>query len=206
MKKIFASLLAFSLALLPFSVPLALANPVYFVPTVQTSGTSFASSTISYLTPGTGTTTLYYNSYNQGINYKTEDASLLVQYAASSSNAVMNINVEYSHGNYAGADCIAVPSACDWYKDDINSFNATTSATTNNLLPVNTFTWQFASSTLGGAAVTNANGATSTKIIRISTPTIYTRVIFTMANPSASSGNASIWAQIIPSRQKAETR
>ncbi len=167
------------------------ANPTSFLATVQT-GTATTSAV--YIVPGTATSTLgVFDSYSQGIPRATDVAYLNTQFAGSSTASILAINVEYSQGA-PGLDCVASPLSCDWYKDNLNSL--ATSSAINPLNTTTSYSWTFASSTVGGIALTNANSATSTKVISIQTPLRYLRVIY-----SVTGGNAAVWGQIVPRRQ-----
>ncbi len=160
------------------------ASPSYFPPPVKTST---ATTSPVYMTPGTATSTLTFDSYYQSTlsqNTKTDSAVLLTQFAGISLTSVLAINVEYSE------------DGVDYYKDDLNSFSATTSPTTSYLNANNTFTWTFASSTPGGAGVTAATGATSTKAINIPTPTRFMRVIY-----SITGANGAVWGELVPTKE-----
>lgn len=170
------------------------ANPSAFLPTTQTAA---ATTSVSYLAPGTATTTLVApDAYANGQNKAIDSQVLLVQFAASSTASVLNINFEYSQGN-AGINCTLVGANCDWYQNDLNgTFQATTSPSTVSVVNVNALTWTFASSTVGGTGLTTTNGATSTKIFNVQSPTRYVRAVFTMTGSSGA-----IWAQFVPQRE-----
>ncbi len=166
--------------------PSVYANPSIFSPTVQTSS---ATTTVNFMSAGNATTTLTLDTYYPntiGSYTKSTDAILLMQFAGSSTSATLNGTVEYSQ------DCI------DYYSD--NYVTASTSPT-NSLQINNTFSWLFASTTIGGGKVSAALSATSTKAIRIYTPTRCVRVVLTQPVGSAS---GAIWAQLVPNREKPE--
>lgn len=158
----------------------AYAMPSYIAPTAQTAT---ATSSVAFLVSGTATSTLTYDTYTGGNNYIADKAVLAIQFAGSSTSAVLGVNLEYSQ------------DGIDWYKDNLSSLSTTTRGM--YLQPANSYTWTFASSTVGGIAATVANGATSTKALLIETPLRYVRAIF-----SISGANGAIWGQIIPIKQK----
>ena len=162
------------------------ANAHFFGPTVQTSS---ATTSPTYMTPGNATTTMVLdvNSFigNSATKYRADKALLAVQYAGSSTSAVLKIGFEHS------ADC------GDYYQSFVQDFGTQSTTTAAQfLLNPNTVTMQFASSTLAGAAKTATNQSTTTAMITLPTPTRCTRVVFTLTGASAA-----IWAQIIPIRE-----
>jgi len=177
MKKIILTLALVSVFAL---TGVASAASLYFSPGVYSST---ATTTPTFIGAGLGTSTLVYDTYNQGNNYATDKATLLMQLAASSTATVLNINLEYSQ------------DGIDWYKDNIN-YGATTTASVSLNTTAN-YSWTFASSTVGGIAVTAANGATSTKALIIPTPLRFVRTVFTMTGSAGA-----LWSSIIPIKQK----
>lgn len=187
-------------ALLFVSVHIAKANPSQFVGTTQTAS---ATSTGAFQTPGTATSTLVYDTFNQatGNNYTANTVELLWQLSASSTNTTSNLNLEYSNGygsNGAVLDCVASPTSCDWYEDTgTNQSGFATSSTQQRLDTVAQYQWKFASSTIAGlpAGVTNAR---ATRALHIMAPTRYVRAVFTCALGGT---NCTQWAQFTPSKE-----
>lgn len=109
-----------------------------------------ATTTVTYLTPGTATSTQTYDSYGGGVGdpNASTNAVMLLQFAASSTSSVLNINVQYSM------------NGIDWYSDNLG---AATSSTGINVQ--NSYTW------------TAAGTATSSKAITIPTPVRYSRAV-----------------------------
>lgn len=161
----------------------AYANPLFFPLTAQTNT---ATTSPAYMTPGTATSTLTYDSYAVGQPKANDFATLLVQFAGSSTAAVLGLNFEYSQ------------DGIDWYKDNIVGEQGAVSTTSPTIIPsiTNSISWTFASSTPGGVAVTNANSATSTKAFKIPVPVRFVRVIH-----SITGANGAVWSQIVPARQ-----
>lgn len=178
-----------------FAVPVH-ANPIRLAPP---SSTATATTSPTFMTPGTATTTVYLDSFAGNTSSQQYDAvSLLTQLFASSTATTLNMTVEYSDG-VTGVDCTATPTACDWYQDaTITITNASTSQPypiTSNLL--NTYSWAFASTTQGGAAgVGTSNRAL--KAIKIPVTTRYVRVFYTLP---AGSTNGAVWGKLVPFKQ-----
>src|SRR5215207_7495848 len=103
------------------TVGTALANPSSFATGTSTAA---ATTTLKYMTPGTGTsTTPVYDAYAQtfsgGMTSMADRAGLLVQFTSSSSVTVLNANVEYSQ------------DGIDWYRNyvvDPNQIGTSTTA------------------------------------------------------------------------------
>lgn len=192
------------------SVGFVYANPSYFIASTSTSS---ATTSPAWMAPtvstNNGTSTLAFDSYAAAPGgvisnlTKVSQASLLVQFAASSTVGVLNIAFEYSNG-VSGVDCVATPLSCDWYKDSLldNNSRSTTTAPAS-ITQSNTLSWQFASSSTGGAAV-GAGLGTSTRAILVATPTRYVRAIFWMSPLAANSPNGNVWAQFTPVKERAE--
>lgn len=171
------------------------ANPIRQAPP---STTSSATSSPTFMTPGTATTTVYLDSFAGGSTQQYDAVSLLTQFTGSSTAATLNMTVEYSDG-VAGVDCTATPTACDWYQDaTIEMTNASTSQPypiASNAL--NTYSWTFASTTQGGAAgVATSNRAL--KAINIPVTTRYVRVFYTLAIGGT---NGAVWGKLVPFKQ-----
>jgi len=165
------------------------ANPSAYA--VATS-TSAATTSPSYMGAGTGTTTTpTYDAYAQtvsgGATYRADFAGMLIRFAASSTATTLKATAEYSH------------DGIDWYRSFVIDPNqpATTTAPVFNLANPFSFSWTFASSTIQGAGLTNANSATSTAAVLVPTPFRFTRVVFSMTG-----GNGAVWAQFIPIKEQ----
>ena len=85
------------------------ANPSYFTRYQMASATS----TLTYMTAGTATTTLTFDT-GVGAAGGADSAILNVQFTASSTSSVLNINYEYSQDNI------------DWYYSDLSDQATTT--------------------------------------------------------------------------------
>lgn len=180
-----------SLALISVAVlllaPRAKANPSTLQRAQTTTCGAFTgSSTPTYMTAGTATTTYTYDSFCGGAT-SADSAALLVQFAGASPAAVLNADVQYSQD---GIDWYAIGYAGG---SDVNSATSSPSIGT-----VQQLTFPFASSTISRGVVTNANSATSTRIIRLPTPTRFTRVLFTLP---VGSTNGAVWAEFVGKKQ-----
>lgn len=174
----------------------AYANPSFLG---SKASSSTASSTVTYMTPGTATTTVIYDSYGQGgtnqtsayNSSKTDEAFLAIQLTASSTSTTLNVDLEFANGS----NCYAAPNTCDWYRNNLEALSTTTSPA---LLNQNqTMTWTFASSTQGQIGdPTKINRVN--KMVTIPTPTRYTRAIFTLP---AGSANGAVYAEIQPVKE-----
>lgn len=152
-----------------------------------------ATSTLAYLGAGTATSTLYADL--QSDNAPADTANLLIAFTASSTASQLKWRYEYSQG-VSGVDCTATPTLCDWYSESVN--NAASSATTTvEVRDFKEYSWQFASSSPGGAP-TQAATSTGYKSIVVPTPTRYVRVVFYML-PGATNG--AVWSDLVYKRE-----
>lgn len=167
----------------------AYANPSFFGNGVSTN--SAASTTPAYLTAGVSTsTTPTFNAYTQtasgGATSKSDNALLVIQLTASSSNTVLNLAVEYS------------VDGIDWYRNFvIDPLQTSTSSITVALNTPYSIQQKFASSTVGGIGLTNANSTVGKSAIMVPTPAQYTRVV-----ASLTGGNGAVWMNLVPIKQR----
>lgn len=161
------------------------ANPSFFL--AQSTSSSTATTTVTYMTPGTATTTLFLD-LGAGGAQGADSIVLLECLQASSTNTTLNTAAEYSQDNVT------------WAQNDLAS-------TTGGVAQINvtlsqSFTWTFASTTIGGGLATStgpglaANSAC--KIVSVPVPTRYIRAILTLP---AGSTNGAVWADWIAKRQ-----
>lgn len=201
-KMILATMALFAtVAVFIFSVGFVYANPSQFVTTTQTTT---ATTSVIYMTAGTGTTTLVADTYqaSTGNNYVNNTTELLLQFTASSTLSQLNVNLEYSNGyglNGAGADCVASPSSCDWYQDTFTNVQnfATTTLPLFGTQQIPQYNLAFASSTVGQQTPTSTNNRT-TRALSINAPVRYVRAVFTCNVGGAACG---VWAQFAPSKE-----
>ena len=158
--------------------PTVKANPSFFI----RQQTNSATSTLAYLSAGTGTTTLTFDLGASGAQ-GADSAILNTQFTASSTSSVLKVYLEYSQ------------DGVDWYQNNLGT-QATTSAQQDIGTSEQYFLWKFASSTPGYGAITNTN--ITNKVITIPTPERYVRATYTM--PAGSSAGA-IWASFVAKRQ-----
>lgn len=160
-------------------------------PTYLVSSSAIATTTLPVYdsTESTGT-----NQVNTGQNWAQDTQSLEIQFTASSTSSVLGWYYEYADG-LDGVNCAAVSTNCDWYSDSLVAKSASTTPGTSLTLN-NSYTWTFASTTVGG---TGATGNRSMKIVTVPTPTRYTRVVFYCT--SAATANCAVWARFLPKKQ-----
>lgn len=161
------------------------ANPSYFSQPVSTATATTSNAYIAV--PGASTSTLTYDTYfvnSLGGYTKTDSASLLIQFGASSTLATLGWQYEYSQdGN-------------DWYGDSFNFSTTTIGNGIRNAAVFSTSVWPFASSTQGSSQIYSIN-----KIVSVSTPTRYVRVKF---YPLIGSAPVSVWASFVPVKERSE--
>lgn len=164
----------------------AKANPSFF----NRFQTATATTTMAVLVPGISTTTLVAdlgNSAAQGA----DSGVLALQFLGSSTASTLRVAFEYAQGT----DCVTFPTQCDWYADRTLPIASSTGV---SLTPSQLYTLDFASSTVGGIAMTPANGGRLTRIFPFATPTRYVRAVISMP---VNSLNGMIWAEFIVKRQ-----
>jgi len=178
---------------------------VFGNPSVFTSiaKTATATTTLSYMTAGLATTTVYYDSMqvegsnqtNNGNTWVTDSAVLKIQFTASSSLAIVNTFFEFADG----INCGNIPTGCDWYRDNLYALPFATSTPTIQLAITPSYTWSFASSSQGGAGVGASNNRVL-KVINVPTPTRWVRAILSVP---VGASPASVYAEILPKKQVA---
>lgn len=163
------------------------ANPFY-------SGTkarsAIATSSATYLPAGAATSTIIYDSYEAGGTNQAnggnltipDSVAILLRGTASSTATIVNAACEYSE------------DTIDWYQSEVGS-TPTTTGPFNIGLPY-TFTFTYASSTVGGAGLTSNNSAIQ-KVFNCPVPLRYVRVVVTTQG-----NNATIWTAIVPKKQR----
>lgn len=169
------------------------ANPSAFFISAKTS---VSTTTPTFQTPGTGSSTIVYDSYgvngtNQTNNggsagYAANAVTVLDQFSASSTASQQNLNFEFSD------------DGIDWYQatvSDMYNGYATTSLPLSPMVPQ--MQWKFASSTPGQIGVA-VNNNFDTRAIRINVPTRYVRVVATCALGGT---NCATWLQILPEKE-----
>lgn len=173
-----------------------------FISTTKTAAGNVATTSPVFMTPGTATTTVYWDSSLGGASAQgSESAVLLVQAIGSSTSATILLNQEFSQGVPGNSDinCVSTPTQCDWYQANGSTLNGNATTTGTVIYDISTvpqFSWKVSTSSpfgLGGAS-TNID----TRAITIQTPTRYTRVIATL---KLAGTNASVWMDIVAKKQ-----
>lgn len=165
------------------------ANPSYFAGVPTAAQTAAATTSPAFMTSGTGTSTISYDSYiptTKIPTYKADSVGLAIQYTGSSTLSVLGMSVELSQ------------DGIDWYSDSVldqNNYSTTTSQSVS-LQQTNTMSMTFASSTLAGGAVTPANSKIMTRFIVLQSPARFIRVVF-----SETGSNGSVWVTFIPIKE-----
>ena len=166
------------------------ANPFY---TGTKARSAAATSTLTYMTAGTGTSTSpVYDSYevngtnqtNGGNLTLPNSVALLVQGKASSTATAFNIQCEFADDLTNGGD---------WYQNEMI-------ASTSNPLAIAqpaAFLLNYASTTVGGGTVGNNN--TFSILMECPAPLRYVRAVITLP-PGARNGG--IWASCVPKKQR----
>lgn len=167
------------------------ANPSFFVRQNNGVGTT-ATTSVTYMSPGVATTTKYLDAGVAGVGTAVDSAVLLEQMTGSSTAALLNTTFEYAV--YSGTDCVANPTACDWFALELSDQATTTPE--QNITTNQTYKLNFASSTQGGAL--GAGDGRVLKAISVRTPTRYVRAILTLPIGST---NAAVWAEFVGKRQ-----
>lgn len=182
------------LAALTLWVAIAYANPLYVG---KPARTAVATTTLTYLTPGTATSTPVYDSYevngtnetNSGNNTVPDMVAVLLQGNASSTATTLNVQCEF------GDDSGSTSSAIDWYQNEIYP------ATTTGAMAIGTplsFAYTYASSTAQtGGAIVPGNMNAFHKLVECPVPTRYVRAVITDTG-----ANAALWATILPMKQR----
>lgn len=175
----------------------AKANPSLFL----LGQLSSSSSTVTYLTPGTASTTigslsssgtsLGYFDLGAGGAQGADSAILALQFTGSSTpnnsaiaTTTFNVSIEYSQDR------------SDWYGDSYDGF--ATSTVTQNRSANTVYKFTLGTQLLSGNVVAST---TPTKfLINIPTPTRYVRAIVTIPTGTGST-NGAVWGQFIAKRQ-----
>lgn len=164
----------------------AAANPLGFS---QGAKSATATTSVSYMTPGTGTTTVLYDSYevngtnqtNNGNTWVPNSITVLTQIIGSTTASLVNAQVEYSMDKQ------------DWFK------LAPIGATSTEIVYINDEAVSFQLGALGDRDAGLGGVASSTRrAFTLDVPTRYVRLVFTVPIGNV---NSSVWAQIIPKKE-----
>lgn len=173
-----------------FAITPVHANPEGFLRKQLTAATSSP----TYMTAGTATTTLAFDTSAGNSFAPSKTAALLVQLTASSTSTTLRWRYEYSQDPLCGT----TGSNADWYAQDSAAFDAT--ATTSPL----TYTqgafeasWTYASTT-PGAAAGSASANHGNKLVLVQVPTRCVRVMFYLPTGST---NGAVWAEWVAKKE-----
>lgn len=177
-----------------FDSKTAFANPFYVGTKAKTA---LATTSVAYLTTAIATSTYIYDSYEQNGTNQTnggnitlpDSVAVLLQGSASSTLTTVSVSCEFG-------DDTAPNGVIDWYQNDVLGAT-TTNPGVQNISGINSFTFTFASSTMGGAASNATNQTRYQKAVLCPVPTRYVRAVI-----SVTGGNASVWSVIVPKKQR----
>ncbi len=189
------TVLAAAIVLAAFSyVGFAYANPFFRASSAQTSTASVstlgATSTKTYMTPGTATSTPVYDSFevngtnqrNTGDSTVPNSVAIVLDGVASSTSTTVNVTCEFSD-NWNGTNG-------DWYQNEIITATSSPQQTINT--PAS-YTFVGVSSSVGGALVGSLRFQ---KLVQCPVPLRYARAVI-----SVTGANASMWSAIVPLKQ-----
>ncbi len=176
-------------AVIVFQPSLVKANPFEFL--LENNGTQSptATTSVTYMTPGTATTTYTYDTYagSSADPYATNNLALELQLTGSSTpvatsnyaTTTYSIAIEYSNDNL------------DWYSDNYTPF-ATTTVNVNPTTPITrTITLGYSQLTDGSLLATT----TPTKrLINVQAPTRYVRAVISIPI-GTNATNGAVWGQ-----------
>jgi hypothetical protein len=165
-----------------FGVAKINANPSYFA---LSSSTSTATTTPAYMTPGTATSTLSFDS-QVGIAQSVDSAILAIQFTGSSTESTLFTQLEYSQ------------NGIDWFLD--RQYANGTSSQVFNLNQQNIYSFKVGTTTTGGLPGAPSIATTTTAVINVRTPMRYVRAVFTLPQVTERF-NGAVWAQFIGKRE-----
>src|SRR3990167_10772370 len=153
---------------------------------ILTKATAAATTTVTYIAAGTATTTLSWDTQEDG-GFSVDEATLNIMFAATTTTSILNIQVQHSQ------------NGIDWFPGAPGNVTAyATSSTPFDIGTIQTVSYRFSSTTQDQIAVTDARSATSTRATRIPVPERYVRAIFSI-DPAG--GNGAFWAQFVGKRE-----
>lgn len=175
------------------------ANPEFFIRQNNGTGTT-ATTSVTYMSVGAATTTVYFDALSSGSPYGASSATLLWQMTATSTNSTADLYIEYADAT-SGVNCATSPTACDWYS---NALASTSPANINvsNISTVPFIRWRYGANTQGLVGGTPA-GSRSLRIVDIPVPTRYTRAIFVIPNlvAAGTASSSAVWAQFLAKKE-----
>lgn len=181
----------------------ALANPLEFPPSVKSS---VATSTGIYMAKYATSTSAVFDSYailqasstsatTVGFN-PTASLGLTALVHLTATTGVPTLNIA----------CEASQNRIDWFKRDC--YNTATTSNVFNLAEPSTYTWIYASSTCAVGGLTSlSNQSTCTRAFSLTTPTRYTRLVFSVASTTAvvqaaGVGNVDLSYELVPLKER----
>lgn len=174
------------------SVQEAEANPSNYVYAPTTATTS-----LTYMTPGTATTTKIFDTEANVSKNAADNVRLLVQFTASSTSSTLAWRYEYSQD----LSCKVNPTAADWYMGDWTNLGtvASTTQASPSVLTSGPYEnkWTFASTTPAAGAVT-ASVNRGLKIVEVPVYTKCVRVSFYLPIGST---NGAVWADFVARKE-----
>lgn len=180
--------LTIAILVVGFNAFSAQANPSRITaPDSCTTSSSSATTSISYMTPGTATTSVSCNlqriSAIAGGTDSVDSAVLVMQFHASSTAlSELDWYLEYSQ------------DGIDWYKENTSPVTGTTTTAT----PKN-YAWRQYSTSTPYSSNGKATSSVDMKVISVTTPVRYVKATFT--NPIGTS-NVGVWASFISKIEK----
>ncbi len=171
------------------------ANPSF---TGTKAQSAMASSTQTQLRSGFASSSTVYDSYEQyGTNQPNggqltlpDSVAFALDGVASGTSSVINATCEFSdnwNGNTLNGD---------WYQNELVTASTTNAGAQVVNVP-NSFTFTFASSTVGGAGLSGTNTRFQ-KLVQCPVPTRFVRLVVTNTGQAAT-----VWVQAIPKKQRA---
>ena len=181
-----AGVLAVVIAGLSYGGMIAWANPLDFTIQNKATCTPTATTTLSYLSAGMGTTTYTYDTFAPGCTdpYSTDKLSFLIQATGSSTATTYNVTFEYSQ------------DGVDWYSDGQSGFQSASTTGQTTVSSDNLVSFAYASSTTDGL-----RSLTDNKIINVLSPTREVRAVVTLP---VGSTNGAVWGEFVGQKQEAE--
>jgi len=169
-----------------FGVFVVGANPQFFMPRKLMKT---ATTTVTYMTPGTATTTFAFDTFQNSSNNAVNGLALAIQFTASSSpRSTLKWHYEYS------------PDNIDWYPEQ--EVLTTVATTTLYTLKVKEHSWQFASSTYYDYG--NGTATLGFKIVDVPVYARYVRTKFYMERTDSSNRSGAVWAEYIGRKEQSE--
>lgn len=140
---------------------------------------SIATSTLTYMTAGNATTTNTFNTQSDG-GAMADTAAFTVCLTASTTSTVLNTSFEYSYDGMT------------YFQDNVAS--STGGVASTNVFTSRSYTWTFASTSMGGVPPINSFGC---KVVAIPTPLPYVRAIMSLTGAAGG-----VWSDFAAKREQ----